>query len=62
MNGKYRISLSPELEAVIKISLEVPTNERSLAALRGYGPQEVDNLLGQKFQEIIDFFNLADQP
>ena len=42
--------------------MDVPANVRNVGAMLGYGDQEIENLIGQKYQEIIDYFSLEEQP
>lgn len=63
MNGKFKILLGSDevpLEGTIKISIDVPRSTMEVAAIKGYSDQEIQNCIGQKFQEIVDILALGD--
>jgi len=56
MRGKFMIFLDDrdQVQGVVEIKIEVPEKLRQVLRLKGFGDQEIDNLIGTKFQEFID--------
>jgi hypothetical protein len=52
MQIKLPIELSEQVSATLVIGLKVDTNMRQHAERNGVGPEELQNLVGQRLQEI----------
>lgn len=61
MRGKFPIRLTDNIVGLITINLDVPLSVRQAAAVAGYSPQEMDNLIGQFFQQILDELGLDEE-
>lgn len=58
---KLKAQLRPGLYATLTIKLEIPPVQRGIAEGMGIGPQEQDNLMGQKLQEILLLLGNSDE-
>lgn len=59
--AKYKIQLRPGLYATLTIKMELPSQQKSIAEAMNIGPQEQDNLMGQKLQEILLLLGNSDE-
>lgn len=60
MTAKHQYELDEGVVGRLTISLDVPKSEREILKIKGYGDQEIDNLIGQKYQEILYVLGLTD--
>jgi hypothetical protein len=58
MRSKCLLSLNKDIDAVIKIDLAV--QQSPILKIKGYTEEEINNLVGQKFQEILDILGISD--
>jgi len=58
MKSKYITPLNKDIDAVIKIDLAV--HQSPILKIKGYTEEEINNLVGQKFQEILDILGISD--
>lgn len=61
MRGKFAIRLTDTIVGIVQINLDVPDKVRQAAAMHGYGPQEMENIIGQEFQRILDILALDEE-
>lgn len=61
MQAKFKVYLTEKVYAVLKLSLEIPTDQKNLAEALGIGKQEQDNLVGQKLQELLYLMGNSDE-
>lgn len=61
MRAKFRIQLSEKVIGTLTLSLDVPQNIRQTVEVIGVGKQEIENLVGQKFKEIVDILALEEE-
>jgi len=60
MRSKYLLPLNKDIDAVIKIDIAVNQSLIPILKLKGYTEEEINNLVGQKFQEILDILGVSD--
>lgn len=58
MRAKFPYEMAPGVFGVISIDLNVPARDRLVLENKGMGKQEVENLIGQTFQQILDVLGL----
>jgi hypothetical protein len=60
MRAKFPYELAPGVYGELTIALDVPKSVRLALGARGYGEQEIENLVGQKYQELLTVVGLDD--
>ena len=60
MRAKFPYELTPGVYGELTIALDVPKSVRLALGAKGYGEQEIDNLVGQKYQELLTVLGLDD--
>jgi len=58
---KQKVYLTDQLYAVLTMKLEMPPAQRDLAEALGTGPQEQQNLLGQRMAELLQLMGNTDE-
>ena len=54
MQSQLPLILSNDITATLSIKISIGKEMRIHAARLGYGPEELDNLCGQKIQEVTE--------
>jgi hypothetical protein len=60
MRAKFPYELTPGVYGYLTISLDVPKEVALTLAAKGYGQQEIENLIGQSYQGILISLGLDD--
>ena len=60
MKSKNYLPLNKDIDAVIKIDISVAPSLIPILKVKGYTQEEINNLVGQKFQEILDILGLSE--
>ena len=60
MRGKFEYELIPGVFATLALNLDMQEKVRQAMEAKGYGKQEIENLIGQCFQEIVTILGLDD--
>lgn len=59
MKAKFPYEMCPGVFGIITINLDVPERDRLVLENKGMSKQEVENITGQSFQEILDILGLS---
>lgn len=59
-SATYPYEVAPGVVARLTISLKIPDPVALAARSKGYGPQELENLLGQELQKLINILCLEE--
>jgi hypothetical protein len=61
MKSKFKVYLTDQIYAVLKLDLEIPNDQKALAEALGIGKEEQANLVGQEMQSILLLLGNSDE-